>query len=160
MYKEGLALNNLQWLICHKTQPNQTKPNPVYLIYMYEGGLALNNPQWLICHRSKADQTKLVFSSSRCCFWQIALTPSNKILSDIHLIFDLDATRFTIWTYFSSPIIASFFLFVFSVWSNFPPNKLDVGWLVGFYGISTLMGLFNAKSIFMQIISSISNNSV
>ena len=24
MYKEGLALNNLQWLICHKTQPNQT----------------------------------------------------------------------------------------------------------------------------------------
>ena len=31
-----------------------------------------------------------------------------------------------------------------------------VGWLVGFYGIST----FNAKSIFMQIVSSISNNSV
>ena len=25
MYKEDLALNNLQWLICHKTQPNQTK---------------------------------------------------------------------------------------------------------------------------------------
>ena len=23
MYKEELALNNLQWLICHKTQPNQ-----------------------------------------------------------------------------------------------------------------------------------------
>ena len=23
MYKEGLALNNVQWLICHKTQPNQ-----------------------------------------------------------------------------------------------------------------------------------------
>ena len=23
MYKEYLALNNLQWLICHKTQPNQ-----------------------------------------------------------------------------------------------------------------------------------------
>ena len=23
MYKENLALNNLQWLICHKTQPNQ-----------------------------------------------------------------------------------------------------------------------------------------
>ena len=22
MYKEDLALNNLQWLICHKTQPN------------------------------------------------------------------------------------------------------------------------------------------
>ena len=23
MYKEDLALNNLQWLICHKIQPNQ-----------------------------------------------------------------------------------------------------------------------------------------
>ena len=23
MYKEDEALNNLQWLICHKTQPNQ-----------------------------------------------------------------------------------------------------------------------------------------
>ena len=25
MYKEDLALNNLQWLICHKTQPNQLR---------------------------------------------------------------------------------------------------------------------------------------
>ena len=24
MYKRDLALNNLQWLICHKTQPKQT----------------------------------------------------------------------------------------------------------------------------------------
>ena len=23
MYKEDLALNNLQWLICHKAQPNE-----------------------------------------------------------------------------------------------------------------------------------------
>ena len=23
MYKEDLALNNLQWLICHKTKPNK-----------------------------------------------------------------------------------------------------------------------------------------
>ena len=23
MYKEDLVLKNLQWLICHKTQPNQ-----------------------------------------------------------------------------------------------------------------------------------------
>ena len=29
MYKENLALNNLQWLICHKTKPNQTKPNQI-----------------------------------------------------------------------------------------------------------------------------------
>ena len=27
MYKEDLALNNVKWLICHKTRPNQTKPN-------------------------------------------------------------------------------------------------------------------------------------
>ena len=26
MYKEDLALINLQWLICHKTQPNKTQP--------------------------------------------------------------------------------------------------------------------------------------
>ena len=26
-YKEDLALNNLQWLICHKTQLNQTEIN-------------------------------------------------------------------------------------------------------------------------------------
>ena len=25
MYKEDLTLNNLQWLICHKTKQNQTK---------------------------------------------------------------------------------------------------------------------------------------
>ena len=24
MYKQDLVLNNLQWLICHKTKPNQT----------------------------------------------------------------------------------------------------------------------------------------
>ena len=26
MYKQDLVLNNLQWLICHKTKPNQTLP--------------------------------------------------------------------------------------------------------------------------------------
>ena len=30
MYKEDLALNNLQWLICHKMQPNQ-----IIYIYVY-----------------------------------------------------------------------------------------------------------------------------
>ena len=28
MYKEDVVLNNLQWLICHKTQPKQ-------IIYIY-----------------------------------------------------------------------------------------------------------------------------
>ena len=32
MYKEDLALNNLQCLICHKTKPNQTKPNICFLL--------------------------------------------------------------------------------------------------------------------------------
>ena len=53
MYKEALALNNLQWLICHKTK---TKPNPIYLIYMYKEDLALNNLQRLICHKTKPNQ--------------------------------------------------------------------------------------------------------
>ena len=30
MYKEDLALNNQQWLICHKTKPNQTKIPPLF----------------------------------------------------------------------------------------------------------------------------------
>ena len=32
MYKEDLALNNLQWFICHKTKQNQTEQ----LAYMGE----------------------------------------------------------------------------------------------------------------------------
>ena len=35
-----LTLNNLQRLICHKTQPNH-----IYLIYVYKVDLALNNLQ-------------------------------------------------------------------------------------------------------------------
>ena len=53
MYKEDLILNNLQWLICHKTP---TKPNHIYLIYMYKEDLILNNLQWLICHKTKPNQ--------------------------------------------------------------------------------------------------------
>ena len=46
MYKGDLALNNLKWLIRHKTQPNQI----LYIFNMYKEDLALNNQQWLICH--------------------------------------------------------------------------------------------------------------
>ena len=52
MYKEDLALNNLQCLI------NQTKPNLIYLIYMYKKDLASNNLQWLICHKTKPNEAK------------------------------------------------------------------------------------------------------
>ena len=52
MYKKDLALNNLQWLICHKTQPNKI----IYFIYMYKNDLALNNLQWLICHKTQPNK--------------------------------------------------------------------------------------------------------
>ncbi len=51
MYKEDLALNNLQWLIYHKT-----KPNPIGLIYRYKNDLAFDDIQWLICHKTKLNQ--------------------------------------------------------------------------------------------------------
>ena len=35
MYKQDLALNNVQWLICHKTQPNHTKPNQTILLHFH-----------------------------------------------------------------------------------------------------------------------------
>ena len=49
MYKEDLALNNLQWLICHKTKPKQTKLpitmssyHCVNLIYLPQTGMYQN----------------------------------------------------------------------------------------------------------------------
>ena len=44
MNKEDLALNNQQWLICHKTQPNQI----ICLIYMYKQDLVLNDGWYAI----------------------------------------------------------------------------------------------------------------
>ena len=69
MYKEDLALNNLQRVICHKTKPNQTKPiqtkpNHIYLIYMYKEDLALNNLQWLICNKTQPNQ--IIYFSYIC----------------------------------------------------------------------------------------------
>ncbi len=56
MYKDDLALDNLQGLICHKTQPNQTKPfncvqtnelcflkNVIYRLFICKQDLALND---------------------------------------------------------------------------------------------------------------------
>ena len=54
MYKEALALNNLQSLICNETQTNQI----IYLIYRYKEDLVLNNLKRFICHKTKSIQTK------------------------------------------------------------------------------------------------------
>ena len=35
MYKEDLALNNLQWLICHKTKSNQTNLQYISLSFSF-----------------------------------------------------------------------------------------------------------------------------
>ena len=56
MYKDDLALNNLQRLLCHKTQPNPTQPNPMYLIYISKHDLALNNLQLLICRLTQPNK--------------------------------------------------------------------------------------------------------
>ena len=39
MYKPDLALNNLQWLICHKTKPNLTQ----FVRCLEQGVLCRNN---------------------------------------------------------------------------------------------------------------------
>ena len=75
MYKNGFGINNLQWLMCHQTKPNQTKPNQILslgqieqncvfmlnwivwnrIVYMYKNGLGINNLQWLMCHQTKSN---------------------------------------------------------------------------------------------------------
>ena len=52
IYKGDVLLNNQQWLICHKTIPNQTKS---YVL------LTLNNQQWLTCHKTKPNQIICTF---------------------------------------------------------------------------------------------------
>ena len=48
-----LSLNNLQWFICHKTQPNE-------IIYIwYKEDLVLNNLLGLICHKTQPYNSKL-----------------------------------------------------------------------------------------------------
>ena len=80
MYKQDLALNNLQGLKCHKTKPNQiyilrgfgikllimvdmplnpTQPNQtksyIFNVYVKED-LVLDNRQGLICHKTQPNQ--------------------------------------------------------------------------------------------------------
>ena len=91
VYKPELALNTLQWLVCHKTQSNQIiynqyipikriwheityngwyagKPSQtksyIFNVYIYKEKLALNNLQWLICYKTKPTQTHPIPSVS------------------------------------------------------------------------------------------------
>ena len=49
MYKEDLALSNLQWLMCHKTQPNQLRTSALCGHWMQSRGAAMNDrqPGWI-----------------------------------------------------------------------------------------------------------------
>ena len=62
MYKENLALNNLQWLICHKTKQNQTKHHKGISLWCNGYGTGLRNcskqvqtPAVLLCSLSDKD---------------------------------------------------------------------------------------------------------
>ena len=39
IYEEDLALNNLQWLICHKTKPNQGRGTVVLPFAVRDNGV-------------------------------------------------------------------------------------------------------------------------
>ena len=60
--KMDLALNNIQWLICHQTKPNQTKMLPTnyslrnHMYLIYKKYLELDNQQGLICHKRQPNQ--------------------------------------------------------------------------------------------------------
>ena len=58
MYKQDLALNNLQWLIFYKTQLNKII---IYLLYMYKQDLALNNLQWLIFYKTQLNKIIYIY---------------------------------------------------------------------------------------------------
>ena len=46
MYKQDLVLNNLQWLICHKTKPNQT----TVVQHLYDPSKTLQNFRLILIH--------------------------------------------------------------------------------------------------------------
>ena len=54
MDEKDLALNDIQWLLCHKTKTKNTSE----LVYTYKKNFTLNDFQWFICHETKQKQTK------------------------------------------------------------------------------------------------------
>ena len=62
MYKEDLALNNLQWLICHKTQPNPTQPNLTQANQSISGDLGNVKETFIVI----TSRSTLSWNSSTC----------------------------------------------------------------------------------------------
>ena len=59
MYKEDLTLNNLQWLICLQTKPNET-------ITSYQSGFGSNGNEWVL-HIPQMSRTES--STSDAVYW-------------------------------------------------------------------------------------------
>ena len=68
MYKNGFGIYNLQWLMCHKTKPNQTRDEMVYHIIIKCSKLSQNVYKarhdwvgkvirWELCKKLKFDHT-------------------------------------------------------------------------------------------------------
>ena len=45
MFKNGFSINNLQWLICHKTKPKQTNPKIAFALITDEFLYAIKNKE-------------------------------------------------------------------------------------------------------------------
>ena len=50
------ALNNLQWLICHKTKPNQTKPSLSLVAFTKTTGPIIHNYLHITCWEGRKDR--------------------------------------------------------------------------------------------------------
>ena len=79
-----MALNNLQWLICHKTKPNQTKPKLNFL--------------WLISTFSAVSEN-YIFHSTLFLFWTSLEQNDKKISLSLSLSLSLTHTHTHTHTY-------------------------------------------------------------
>ena len=95
MYKEDIALNNLQWLICHKTKRNHLtvckqrsfssfKDNVTYkrfvsksCIYLYKQDLLLSNLLGLICCKTQPTTKPAKLLLGHCGLMLMILQPQN-----------------------------------------------------------------------------------
>ena len=112
--------------------------------------LALNNQQLLIFHKTKSNQSK-TFDSIHWENMKQLLQAYGLRKESLYIVMMLDKNTETMVR--SADDGTDILNIVTGVlqWDN--------GWLVGFLWHINFCRLFNAKSIFMQIISSISNNS-